>query len=62
MPATSTDLEYLLDEMEDHTPQSGTEALTNAWVALSHVPTTDALYGRCVAAQTVLDALIRTEG
>lgn len=61
MSATMTDLDQILDETEDHSTITGTEALTSAWVLLSRVPKDDPFYPRCVALMTVTDALIRAE-
>jgi len=61
MSATTTDIDRILDEMEDHAPITGTEALSSSWVLLSRVPKADPLYARCAALQTVLDAAIRAE-
>ena len=61
MSSTATDLDQILDETEDHSTITGTEALTSSWVLLSRVPKADPLYARCAALQTVLDALIRAE-
>ena len=61
MSATTTDIDRILDEMEDHSTITGTEALSSSWVLLSRVPKADPLYARCAALMTVTDALIRAE-